>query len=115
MLSFSTSQEVLVGVLDFGPSRRRILPGLKQAWGNPWTPCGRQPAIVGGEAKHATELGLFIGLDNDIGGSDRVLQFDRALDSRCASSALIVRVRSDVGHRLPNFERPESPGRSNAF
>lgn len=91
MLSFSTSQEVHVGVLDFGPSTRRILPGLKQAWGNPWTPSGRQPAMVGGKAKNATELGLFIGLDNDIGGRDRVLQFDRALDSRCASSALIVR------------------------
>ena len=75
----STSQEVDVVVLDVDPSKRRVSLGLKQAMDNPWDafvathPVG---STVEGEVKNATELGLFLGLDNDIDGMVHLSDID---------------------------------------
>src|SRR3569623_1294958 len=67
----STSQEVDVVVLEVDQEKRRISLGLKQAQSNPWEAFAAAHPVgstVEGEVKNATELGLFIGLDNDVDG-----------------------------------------------
>ncbi len=67
----STSQEVVVMVLEVDAAKRRISLGLKQAISNPWDAFAEAHPIgstVAGEVKNATEFGLFIGLDGDVDG-----------------------------------------------
>lgn len=67
----STSQEVDVQVLDIDMEKRRVSLGIKQTQENPWTEFASKYKVgnvVEGEAKNATEFGLFVGLDNDIDG-----------------------------------------------
>ena len=67
----STSQEVVVMVLEVDPEKRRISLGLKQTISNPWEsflethPSGTP---VEGEIRNITEFGLFIGLELEIDG-----------------------------------------------
>ncbi len=67
----STSQEVMVQVLDVDASKRRISLGIKQCVENPWSDfLSKYPveSEVEGEVKNITEFGLFIGLTDDIDG-----------------------------------------------
>ncbi|MGB1068475.1 MAG: 30S ribosomal protein S1 [Henriciella sp.] len=67
----STSQEVLVEVLDVDSEKRRISLGLKQTQENPWSsflsehPIGSE---IEGEIRGITEFGLFIGLGAELDG-----------------------------------------------
>ena len=67
----STSQEVMVEVLDVDAEKRRISLGLKQTQDNPWSafmaehPSGTE---VEGEVRGITEFGLFIGLGPELDG-----------------------------------------------
>ena len=67
----STSQEVMVEVLDVDSEKRRISLGLKQTQDNPWSafmaehPAGTE---VEGEVRGITEFGLFIGLGPELDG-----------------------------------------------
>ncbi len=67
----STSQEVMVEVLDVDSEKRRISLGLKQTQDNPWSafmaehPTGTE---VEGEVRGITEFGLFIGLGPELDG-----------------------------------------------
>ena len=67
----STSQEVMVEVLDVDAEKRRISLGLKQTQDNPWSafmaehPAGTE---VEGEVRGITEFGLFIGLGPELDG-----------------------------------------------
>lgn len=67
----STSQEVLVEVLDVDSEKRRISLGLKQTQDNPWSafmadhPVGTD---IEGEVRGITEFGLFVGLGPDLDG-----------------------------------------------
>src|SRR5207302_1971599 len=75
----STSQEVVVQVLEVDPIKRRISLGLKQTMRNPWEvfvekyPLG---ANVEGEVKNKTEFGLFLGLDGDVDGMVHLSDLD---------------------------------------
>jgi small subunit ribosomal protein S1 len=67
----STSQEVVVEVLDVDSEKRRISLGLKQTQDNPWSAfLGEHPAgtEVEGEVRGITEFGLFIGLGPELDG-----------------------------------------------
>jgi len=67
----STSQEVLVEVLDVDSEKRRISLGLKQTQDNPWSAfLGDHPpgTEVEGEVRGITEFGLFIGLGPELDG-----------------------------------------------
>jgi small subunit ribosomal protein S1 len=67
----STSQEVLVEVLDVDSDKRRISLGLKQTQDNPWSafmaehPAGTE---IEGEIRGITEFGLFVGLGPELDG-----------------------------------------------
>ena len=67
----STSQEVMVEVLDVDSEKRRISLGLKQTQDNPWSafmaehPSGTE---VEGEVRGITEFGLFVGLGPELDG-----------------------------------------------
>ena len=67
----SSSQEVLVEVLDVDSEKRRISLGLKQTQENPWSsflsehPIGSE---IEGEIRGITEFGLFIGLGAELDG-----------------------------------------------
>src|SRR4029077_15173575 len=65
----STSQEVEGVILEVDADKRRISLGLKQAITNPWEAFAEAHPVgstVEGEVKNATEVGLFVGLDNDV-------------------------------------------------
>lgn len=67
----STSQEVVVEVLDVDAEKRRISLGLKQTQDNPWSAfLGEYPpgTEVEGEVRGITEFGLFIGLGPELDG-----------------------------------------------
>ena len=67
----STSQEVMVEVLDVDAEKRRISLGLKQTQDNPWSAfLGEHPpgTEVEGEVRGITEFGLFIGLGPELDG-----------------------------------------------
>ncbi len=67
----STSQEVLVEVLDVDSEKRRISLGLKQTQDNPWSAfMGENPVgtDIEGEVRGITEFGLFVGLGPDLDG-----------------------------------------------
>lgn len=67
----STSQEVEVMVLDIDAEKRRVSLGIKQTQENPWKDFAAKfkvGDVVEGEAKNATEFGLFVGLTDDIDG-----------------------------------------------
>ena len=67
----STSQEVDVMVLEIDSGKRRVSLGLKQTQRNPWEVFAEAHPVgsnIEGEVKNITEFGLFIGLENDIGG-----------------------------------------------
>jgi small subunit ribosomal protein S1 len=67
----STSQEVVVQVLDVDPQKRRISLGIKQTQENPWTDFETTHAAgteIEGEIKNITEFGLFVGLAGNIDG-----------------------------------------------
>ena len=75
----STSEEVMVMILEVDPVKRRISLGLKQAMSNPWEnfaekhPVG---SIMEGEVKNKTEFGLFVGLDGDVDGMVHLSDLD---------------------------------------
>jgi small subunit ribosomal protein S1 len=75
----STSQEVVVLVLEVDPVKRRISLGLKQTLDNPWeafldtNPPG---TVVEGEVRNKTEFGLFVGLEGDIDGMVHLSDLD---------------------------------------
>ena len=67
----STSQEVVVMVLDVDEQKRRISLGLKQCGANPWDAFLEQHVVgseLEGEIKNITEFGLFVGLPGEIDG-----------------------------------------------
>ena len=67
----STSQEVMVEVLDVDAEKRRISLGLKQTQDNPWSAfLGEHPpgTEVEGEVRGITEFGLLIGLGPELDG-----------------------------------------------
>ena len=67
----STSQEVLVEVLDVDSEKRRISLGLKQTQDNPWSAFMTEHPVgtdIEGEVRGITEFGLFIGLGPDLDG-----------------------------------------------
>ncbi len=67
----STSQQVVVEVLDVDSEKRRISLGLKQTQDNPWSafiteyPVGSD---IEGEVRGITEFGLFVGLGPELDG-----------------------------------------------
>ncbi|MEM7328667.1 MAG: 30S ribosomal protein S1 [Pseudomonadota bacterium] len=67
----STSQEVLVEVLDVDSEKRRISLGLKQTQDNPWSAFMAEHPVgtdIEGEVRGITEFGLFVGLGPDLDG-----------------------------------------------
>lgn len=67
----STSQEVLVEVLDVDSDKRRISLGLKQTQDNPWSAFMAEHPVgtdIEGEVRGITEFGLFVGLGPDLDG-----------------------------------------------
>jgi small subunit ribosomal protein S1 len=75
----STTQEVVVVVLEVDPAKRRISLGLKQTLENPWEAFARNHPVgstVEGEVKNKTEFGLFIGLDGDVDGMVHLSDLD---------------------------------------
>jgi len=75
----STSQEVVVQILEVDSSKRRISLGLKQTLQNPWESFAEKHpvgSVVEGEVKNKTEFGLFIGLENDVDGMVHLSDLD---------------------------------------
>ena len=75
----STSEEILVQVLEVDSAKRRISLGFKQVQNNPWeTFAEKYPpgTIVEGEIKNITEFGMFIGLDGDVDGMVHLSDLD---------------------------------------
>jgi small subunit ribosomal protein S1 len=75
----STSEEIMIQVLEVDPAKRRISLGLKQTQSNPWEAfAAKHPAgsVVEGEVKNITEFGLFIGLDGDVDGMVHLSDLD---------------------------------------
>lgn len=67
----STSQEVLVEVLDIDAAKHRISLGMKQCEENPWNQFAalyQVGSAIEGEIKNITDFGLFVGLEGDIDG-----------------------------------------------
>ncbi|MGE3832174.1 MAG: 30S ribosomal protein S1 [Parvibaculaceae bacterium] len=75
----STSEEIMVQVLEVDSAKRRISLGFKQVQNNPWeTFAEKYPpgSIVEGEIKNITEFGMFIGLDGDVDGMVHLSDLD---------------------------------------
>ncbi len=75
----STTQTIIVEVLEVDPARRRISLGLKQTQDNPWESFAEKfpkDTIIEGEVKNITEFGLFIGLDGDVDGMVHLSDLD---------------------------------------
>jgi small subunit ribosomal protein S1 len=75
----STSEEIMVQVLEVDSTKRRISLGFKQVQNNPWeTFSEKYPpgTVVEGEIKNITEFGMFIGLDGDVDGMVHLSDLD---------------------------------------
>jgi len=67
----SVGDEVEVMVLEVDLSHKRISLGLKQTTPNPWDTIGERYPVgtkIQGRIKNITEFGIFIGIDEEIGG-----------------------------------------------
>jgi small subunit ribosomal protein S1 len=75
----STSQEVVVAILEVDPIKRRISLGLKQTLANPWEAFAEKHPVgstIDGEVKNKTEFGLFLGLEGDVDGMVHLSDLD---------------------------------------